>query len=84
MERLGGEFRAYEQRQHEISVYKGCVLWGNRVVSPTEGRAQVLEALHSAHPEIVRMMDLGRSYVWWPKMEFDIEHKVNTCGARQA
>uniref|UniRef100_A0A224YY41 RNA-directed DNA polymerase n=1 Tax=Rhipicephalus zambeziensis TaxID=60191 RepID=A0A224YY41_9ACAR len=82
--RLGGEFQAYEQRQHEISVYKGCVLWGNRVVIPTGARAQVLEALHSAHPGIVRMKALGRSYVWWPKMDADIEHKVNVCGTCQA
>lgn len=61
-EHIGNEFQAYEQRQHEISVHKGCVLWGNRVVIPTQARAQVLDVLHHAHPGIVRVKALGRSY----------------------
>ncbi|XP_054832355.1 uncharacterized protein K02A2.6-like [Eublepharis macularius] len=76
---LAEEFRPFLIRQHELSVHKGCLLWGNRVVIPSKLRQQVLEALHSGHPGIVRMKAMARSYVWWPGMDRAIEEWVRTC-----
>ncbi|XP_015266723.1 PREDICTED: uncharacterized protein K02A2.6-like [Gekko japonicus] len=36
-------------------------------------------ALHEAHPGIVRMKALARSYVWWPGMDAEIESWVRRC-----
>ncbi|XP_054832322.1 uncharacterized protein K02A2.6-like, partial [Eublepharis macularius] len=76
---LAKQFRPFFIRQHELSVHKGCLLWGNRVVIPSKLRQQVLEALHSGHPGIVRMKAMARSYVWWPGMDRTIEELVRTC-----
>ena len=38
-----------------------------------------MSELHEAHPGIVRMKALARSYVWWPGMDKDLEHKVRDC-----
>ncbi|XP_058023914.1 uncharacterized protein K02A2.6-like [Ahaetulla prasina] len=73
------EFLPFQRRQHELSVLKGCLLWGTRVVVPAAVRAPVLDSLHNAHPGIVRMKALGRSYVWWPKLDHDIELWVSRC-----
>lgn len=72
-------FQPYIQKQHELSVHKKCLLWGNRVVIPQVCRKQILEELHVAHPGIERMKALARCYVWWPKIDADITSLVNTC-----
>ncbi|XP_060539010.1 uncharacterized protein K02A2.6-like [Pantherophis guttatus] len=66
---VGPEFKPYHVRQHELSVQRGCLLWGNRVVVPAKLQQRVLESLHEGHPGIARMKSLGRSYVWWPNFD---------------
>ena len=44
---------AYFNKQDEISIEQGCVLWGTRVIIPSRGRVRVLELLHESHPGIV-------------------------------
>eukprot|EP00079_Xenopus_tropicalis_P023325 XP_012815654.2 PREDICTED: LOW QUALITY PROTEIN: uncharacterized protein K02A2.6-like [Xenopus tropicalis] len=75
---LKEEFTPFEKRQHELSAYKGCLLWGNRVLIPKAGQTHVLKALHESHPGIVNMKALARSYVWWPKMDECIEKWVKS------
>ena len=48
----------YKQRQNELGVVKGCILWGSRVVVTTAGRAK---ALHEGHIGISRMKSKARS-----------------------
>nr|XP_056704982.1 uncharacterized protein K02A2.6-like [Euleptes europaea] len=74
-----GEFKPFFMRQHELSLNKGCLLWGNRVVVPAKLCTKVLEALHACHPGIVRMKALARSYVWWPGIDAAVEEWVSRC-----
>ena len=76
---LEEEVRPYARRKYELSVEDGCVLWGNRVVIPSKGRNQVLRMLHEAHPGIARMKSLARGYVWWPRIDQELEHCVKSC-----
>ena len=82
-QQLGEEFKPFTSRKDELSLQDGCILWGSRVVIPPQGREPVLEELHESHPGICKMKALARSYVWWPKMDHDIEHLVKTCTACQ-
>ena len=74
----------YASRRTELSVHAGCVLWGLRVVIPPPGRETVLHMLHDTHPGIVKMKNLARSYVWWPKMDSELETMVKTCTTCQS
>ena len=76
---LGDEFKPYQSRSHELSILNGCVLRGSRVVVPPQGRKAVLDELHDTHPGTNRMKALARSYVWWPKMDQEIETLVKSC-----
>ena len=69
----------YHHRCSELSVADGCILWGSRVIVPLTGRQIVLDQLHECHLGISRMKSLARCYVWWPKIENDIEHLVQNC-----
>ena len=48
------------------------------IVSP-EGRQAIQKELHDTHPGCSKMKSLARCYVWWPKMDSDIEDTVKHC-----
>jgi len=74
----------YHSRQLELSIQDNCLLWGNRVVVPKQGREKLLALLHEGHPGISKMKGLARSYVWWPNIDADLEAQVKQCNQCQA
>lgn len=77
-------FKPYKSRMKELSLMDGCVMRGSRVIVPPQGRKLVLEELHETHPGVSKMKALARSYVWWPKIDEDIENRVKLCASCQA
>ena len=77
------ELTPYFQRNSELCVQDGCVLWGNRVIIPPQGRSTVVDLLHESHSGISRIKSLARSYVWWPGMDAVLEKRVRECGQCQ-
>ncbi|XP_055307990.1 uncharacterized protein K02A2.6-like [Sitodiplosis mosellana] len=75
----GTEFEPFRHRHLELSVEADCILWGYRTVIPTKLREKVLQVLHQSHLGIVKTKSLARSYVWWPKLDFDIEQLIKGC-----
>ena len=78
--RVDEPLKPFFERKNDLSLEDGCILSGSRVVIPPQGRDRVLEELHQAHPGSSRMKVVARSYVWWPKMDQNIETYV---GARE-
>ena len=56
--------KPFYQRQVELTVGAGCLLWGTRVIVPEKLQSQVLKELHTSHPGIVRMKALACAYAW--------------------
>ena len=52
---------------------------GNRVSVPPQGRATTLDELHSGHPGISQMRELGRAMAWWLYIDNDIEKVAKHC-----
>lgn len=73
------DLQPFHNRRHELSSIDGCILWGSRVVVPQEGREVILQQLHECHPGVTRMKSLARAYVWWPKIDSNIDNMVKTC-----
>ena len=42
-------------------------------------QGRLLNELHYTHPGIVKMKLLARSYMWWPKLDQNIEDIVKSC-----
>ena len=63
----------------EVSTLSGCILRGSHVLVPPPGRRHVLMDFHEGHPGICRMKSFIRLYVWWPRIDKDIENFVHTC-----
>lgn len=65
-----------------MSVRDCCVLWGFRVIIPTQGCSTLLKLLHETHPGMSQMKGLPRSYIWWPCIDQEIVQEVRICERR--
>ena len=70
---------SYFNRKETLSVVEGCLLSLERVVIPSNLRERVLKELHRGHPGSTRMKRLARSFVFWPKVDNDIDQLVRNC-----
>ena len=69
----------YYTKRDELYVEKDCILWGYRVIVPESLRPKILESLHESHFGVVKMKARARSYVWWPKIDAQLEDLAATC-----
>ena len=69
----------YFNRRNELSLENSVLLQGNLVVIPSCFQARVMNVLHSIHIDIPHMKNLAGQYVWWPKIDDDIETTVKRC-----
>lgn len=76
---LSEELKKYYNKKAELSVEGGAVMWQGRLVIPNALRHAVLERLHEGHPGITSMRALARFYVWWPRIDEDIEVVCGRC-----
>lgn len=54
-------------------------MFNERVIVPSLLRSKVLNHLHLAHPGILRMKALARSFVYWPNIDKDVSDYVQKC-----
>lgn len=73
------ELKPFFNRKIELSIEKGCILWGTRVVIPEKYRQKVLSIIHEQHIGIVRMKMLARGICWWPNIDADIDSFCRQC-----
>ena len=69
----------YFLRKNKISVHQGCLVWGLRVIVPSELRGKILHELYEGHQGLVKMKALARSCVRWPKIDRDAEQLAGAC-----
>ena len=50
---------------------------------PPQACDTVMEEAHLVHTGIARMKSLTHQFVWWPKIDSDLETKVRNCSICQ-
>ena len=73
------EMKYYFANNHGLSIFGDCIMYLNRVIVPEKFRKEILKVLHEGHMGIVRMKHLARRYVYWRKIDDDIEKTVKLC-----
>lgn len=71
--------KEYAPVRADLSLHNDVVLYRNRVVVPSEMRERILKHLHLGHNGIVAMKAEARKWIWWPKMDQDIEEVSRSC-----
>uniref|UniRef100_A0A8R1IJM7 RNA-directed DNA polymerase n=2 Tax=Caenorhabditis japonica TaxID=281687 RepID=A0A8R1IJM7_CAEJA len=74
-----GKLKQFFDIRSVLSVVQNCLMFKERVVIPEALQKATLRQLHEGHPGIVRMKQLARSFVSWPRMDSDIEKLVAAC-----
>ena len=76
-------FQPYYNKRLELTHEDGVLLWNSRVVIPESLRTILLKDLHAEHLGMVKMKQLARKYLWWPRLDKEIEETVKLCTACQ-
>ncbi|XP_005090660.1 uncharacterized protein K02A2.6-like [Aplysia californica] len=71
--------KPFFQRREEITTEAGVLQWGLRVIIPQKYRNRILYELHEGYLGMNKTKAMARSYVYWPKIDLDIEKMVKDC-----
>ncbi|XP_014206406.1 uncharacterized protein K02A2.6-like [Copidosoma floridanum] len=73
------DLKPYKRRASELALENGCILWGHRLIVPKSLQPIFLKELHSGHMGVVKMKALACSYIWWPRIDEEIEKITKQC-----
>ena len=77
--KLTDSMRPYFSVANELSIEKGMLLRGCRIVFPTSMRRDILDRLHTGHQGIVKCRARARQSVWWPGLSAELQELVTRC-----
>ncbi|KAI7813566.1 hypothetical protein IRJ41_020631 [Triplophysa rosa] len=76
-------YPAFSSRRDQLSVCRGTLMCGLRVVIPSKLCRKMLDNLNEGHLGTVKMKNLARSYMWWPGIDKQIEDLTKACSGCQ-
>lgn len=62
-----------------LSIESETLFYGNRMIIPENLKLKILNLLHDTHIGVCRMKAAARMYVWWPRIDSDIEEYAKRC-----
>ena len=74
-----GVLKPYRHVSAELTVEKGLLMRGSRVVIPASLRVEMLDKIHAAHQGITKCRERAKHSVWWPGLSRQLEETVKSC-----
>ena len=68
----------YWSSRGEISVVRGLLLKGSRLIIPSSMRLEILERIHEGHQGIAKCRRRVKDSVWWPGLSKQVEDIVTS------
>lgn len=62
-----------------FTVSHNVIFYKDRIYVPATLQSSVLAELHTTHLGMTKMKQLARRYIYWPRLDTDIEHLVRSC-----
>ena len=76
---IPGVLKPYRYVSSELTVEKGLLMRGSRVVIPASLRVDMLGRIHSAHQGITKCRERAKHSCWWPGLSRQLEETVKSC-----
>lgn len=73
------QLKPYHNCRSQLSVERGCLMRGHKVVVPTTLRETICTELHKSHFGIVKMKAEARKHVWFPGIDGALEQLAAAC-----
>lgn len=73
------QLKPYHNCRTQLSVERGCLMRGHKVVVPAALRDTICNELHSSHFGIVKMKAEARKHVWFPGIDAALERLAAAC-----
>lgn len=80
---INPNLHTYYEKRDELSIIDDILIWRDRVIIPETLRKAVMEYLHRSHPGIVQSQSLAKTYVYWPRINRDLEEMIKQCNSCQ-
>ena len=74
-----GVLKAFCTKRGEITVVKGLLMKGSRLIIPSCMRLEILERIHEGYRGITKCRARANASVWWPDLSQQVEDMVHEC-----
>ena len=71
--------KRYWQSRHQLTVDDDLIVYGCRLLIPSQMRRSILSQLHESHQGAVRTKQRARLTVYWPGLDNDVDNIVSQC-----
>ena len=77
------EIKPYFNHRNELTIVKGIIMKGARIVIPINLRKEIKQILHAGHLGIERTKCNARSALFWPNMNEELSEMIKNCDSCQ-
>lgn len=81
--KLNKNLHTYFEKRDELALIDDILIWRDRLIIPEVLRKPILNFLHRSHPGIIQTQSLAKTYVYWSRINNDIEEMINKCESCQ-
>ena len=81
---IPNKLHPYRKAADDLSVSKGVITYGDRIVIPPGMRTEILDKLHESHQGITKCREKAKAAVWWPGISQEINDMITACAVCQS